>query len=602
MVDAVKSLTQAETGARQQSKVSKGGKITGKFPPGLEWDVLQADAIVLLGFTHVLSESYMGYVKCFYALNSAHGKFSRLYSLVYPQGLDRYSTPTTSRTSSTSDLVPLSPTSTFSAASPGSSDALPSSPYSPAGNFFTRWPLATPKSALPKKIVPDGPVDRLILSGTAFGFGLFNLVFSMLPPKIRSVVGILGFQGDRRLALQALAVAAAGDDVHSHFAALTLMTYHGYVLQLSGFQADGEYIIRQYNALLARGEKKFPHGSLWLVNRAKIQRNDGHNQAAIETLNHALNPCSRPANFRQADAMLVFELAWVHLVEDQFEEAADAFLRMMQLNHWSHATYAFLAAGCYLSVGTPERRKTAQELFGRIPDLLERKRMGGRELPTEAYIRKKITWYKKKQIQRGGDQANFVECIRITPCDEFSIVWNNFSRVSKPIAESHIAKLVQLTPAVVVSSPRSRSSLDSPVSPPERTSRPDLELPDELCTRFVLLGLLHREIGYLDESREFFEAAVAVKSVETGLMTNTAYFELAVLVLKRAEAHSMGNGDVPGGIVGDIERWNVALSEASRYLQLASQRMQDFDLGTRLDSRIGLLRSEIELKRKMLGI
>jgi hypothetical protein len=202
-------------------------------------------------------------------------------------------------------------------------------------------------------------------------------------------------------------------------------------------------------------------------------------------------------------------------------------------------------------------------------------------------------------------------------------VWNNFSRVSKPIAESHIAKLVQLTPAVVVSSPRSRSPLESSASSTKRTSLPDLELPDELCTRFVLLGLLHREIGYLDESREFFEAAVAVKSVETGLMTNTAYFELAVLVLKKADTNGMGNGDVPGGIVGDIERWNVALSDASRYLQMASQRMQDFDLGTRLDSRIGLvrrcfafvgfqisslfpyvqkLRSEIELKKKMLGI
>ena len=69
MADAVKSMTDAEAGARQQSKVSKGSKASGQFPPGLEWDVLQADAIVLLGMTHALSESYFGYVKCFYSLS-----------------------------------------------------------------------------------------------------------------------------------------------------------------------------------------------------------------------------------------------------------------------------------------------------------------------------------------------------------------------------------------------------------------------------------------------------------------------------------------------------------------------------------------------------
>lgn len=69
------------------------------------------------------------------------------------------------------------------------------------------------------------------------GFGIFNLVFSLLPGKVkyvlraltsintyspllslRGVVGFLGFQHDRRLALQALAVSAARTDVHSVFA------------------------------------------------------------------------------------------------------------------------------------------------------------------------------------------------------------------------------------------------------------------------------------------------------------------------------------------------------------------------------------------------
>lgn len=88
------------------------------------------------------------------------------------------------------------------------------------------------------------------MSGTAFGYGMFNLVFSLLPAGIRGVVGFLGFKHDRKLALRALAVSAANKDVHGVFAALTLMTYYGVVLLLSGYQADEAHILRQYRAMV----------------------------------------------------------------------------------------------------------------------------------------------------------------------------------------------------------------------------------------------------------------------------------------------------------------------------------------------------------------
>ncbi|KAJ7478230.1 hypothetical protein FB451DRAFT_1556987 [Mycena latifolia] len=34
----------------------------------------------------------------------------------------------------------------------------------------------------------EGPVEEMIVAGTAFGFGLFNLVFSLLPKKVQWVL------------------------------------------------------------------------------------------------------------------------------------------------------------------------------------------------------------------------------------------------------------------------------------------------------------------------------------------------------------------------------------------------------------------------------
>jgi hypothetical protein len=66
----------------------------------------------------------------------------------------------------------------------------------------------------------------------------------------RSVVGFFGFNHDRKLALRALAVSASGNDVHSVFAGLALMTYYGVVLLMSGYQADEKYILKQYRSIV----------------------------------------------------------------------------------------------------------------------------------------------------------------------------------------------------------------------------------------------------------------------------------------------------------------------------------------------------------------
>ncbi len=55
----------------------------------------------------------------------------------------------------------------------------------------------------------------------------------------------------------------------------------------------------------------------------------------------------------------------------------------------SHATYYFIAAGCYTSIKNFEK---AQELLDAIPDLIDKKKIGGKDLPTEVFIKKKCTF------------------------------------------------------------------------------------------------------------------------------------------------------------------------------------------------------------------
>ncbi|KAF9269546.1 hypothetical protein L218DRAFT_953162 [Marasmius fiardii PR-910] len=599
MAEASKLLAQAEMASKKQAAKGRAG--TFRFPDGLEMEVLNADAVVLSGITSALSESYMGYLQCLYSLNNAHSKFTKLYKTVFPTGLDDYSTPATTPGPSRKPSQPNLREVTSALKPKASMSSLTPTPVKKGPGFFGRFTASgsstpiTPTFTEGTLLPPDGPIEDLIICGTAFGYGLFNLVFSLLPKKIQSLVGFFGFKHDRNLALQALAVSAAKKDVHSVFAGLVLMTYRGIVLLLSGYQADETHILHQYTAIVDSVHARYPNGSLWILNQAKIKRMSGDLEGAIKVLTDGLEASKKVENnaFRQADTMLVFELAWTYLSRRQYQEAAEMFMRMTELNNWSHVTYYFLAAGCYFSTGNKDK---AQELLDAVPSLMEKKgqgKVGGKPPPTEVLITKKLEFYKEKAKKAGSKRV--VDCIKISPAEEIGIFWNNHARISVEIAKGHISEWSALTPPVTISGQYIPSE-----SPPSENV--DLTTPDELAIRSLLLGLVHRSLGDFETSRKFLED-VAERHSKVEISTwvgGVAWFELAVLDLKEVDAIERISSNLEPSALRS--QWLKTLKIANEKLEKAlALAPNSVDMSSRLDSRIAMLRDEIETKRGMLG-
>ncbi|SRR5258705_6307967 len=201
MYEASKSLALAEAGAKQQGKQVKTtipGEASNQYAAGLEWDVIATDATVLLAVTQALSESYLGYAKCLYSLNkqviaynpqmlfqadvvmvlislsSAHSRFTSMYKIVFPNGIDEHSTPTTSRGSSRTDLVVNKQMPERSFSKDSSLSTAQSSLMIPFG-MLSRWiggsssTVSVSRASSSPPVVPNNAIDHLIFSGVAFG-------------------------------------------------------------------------------------------------------------------------------------------------------------------------------------------------------------------------------------------------------------------------------------------------------------------------------------------------------------------------------------------------------------------------------------------------
>jgi hypothetical protein len=186
------------------------------------------------------------------------------------------------------------------------------------------------------------------------------------------------------------------------------------------------------------------------------------------------------------------------------------------------------------------------------------------------------------------------------------VVWNTHARVHKIIAEAHIEVWSALTPPPSFPSNKLTSpKTKAPIEAVDSTIPPDLDTPDELALRSLLLGICHRTAGDFASSHEClkdaFQRQPAVK-VSTWI-GGVAMFEMAVLDLKIVE-HKERNPS--GGLAGAarlMADWERALTSAGEKLDLAiTLATNTVDLSSRLDSRIMMLKDEIAAKREKLGI
>jgi len=174
------------------------------------------------------------------------------------------------------------------------------------------------------------------------------------------------------------------------------------------------------------------------------------------------------------------------------------------------------------------------------------------------------------------------------------LVWNTHSRIPKEVAQQHIDTLSAFTPILKVS-----DTVNAKQTAVQPKPTDDLDTVDEVAIRALVLGVNYRRLGRYAAARNLLLEAHQYPLTLSTWVGGVALFELAVLELKEMEESSITLTD-------DAERkktWAAVLKSATGHLdQALSLSTNAVDLSGRLDSRIGMLRDQISIKKEALGI
>ncbi|KAK6491952.1 tetratricopeptide repeat protein 39C isoform X1 [Huso huso] len=202
----------------------------------------------------------------------------------------------------------------------------------------------------------------------SFGYGLFHLCISMVPPHLLKIINLLGFPGDRLQGLSCLIYASESKDMKAPLATLALLWYHTVVRPFFALDGtDTQAGLAEAKEILQKKETVYPNSSLFMFFKGRVQRLECQINSALTSFHDALELAT---DQREIQHVCLYEIGWCSMIEMNFKDAYESFERLKNESRWSQCYYAYLTAVCQGASGDVEGAKS---VFKEVQKLFKRK-------------------------------------------------------------------------------------------------------------------------------------------------------------------------------------------------------------------------------------
>lgn len=196
-------------------------------------------------------------------------------------------------------------------------------------------------STQPEDNIPPSVVARL-MAGVSFGYGIFQLCVSYVPPPLLRFIHFLGFEGDRKAALSALNFTRQSNDFRAPLATLALLWYHTILCPFFASSANGEKVKKRLDVAedLLSDSTEFRESALFLYFEGRINRIKCNTSEALRCYEKAVK--GNPQ--REVQLLCLHEVGMCHLIQLDYDKAHSCFYTVMNQSRWSNNLYAYMVA------------------------------------------------------------------------------------------------------------------------------------------------------------------------------------------------------------------------------------------------------------------
>ncbi|KAK3567241.1 hypothetical protein QTP86_015073 [Hemibagrus guttatus] len=351
--------------------------------------IIVADCQVYLAVLSFIRQELSGYIKAGWILRKAWKMYNKCYNEITrlqeacqrrsstPQAALSFDQPKQIHNASTPD-----PTAVCSSEPEPSQDSS-LAPVSEGSQDPSQLNDSPKASSSRSKHVPksqpqlDYSVTAESLSrlkgSVSFGYGLFHLCISMVPPHLLRIINLLGFPGSRQEGLAALTYSSESKDMKAPLSTLALLWYHTVVQPF--FALDGsetEAGLQTAKAILQKNEAEYPDSSLFVFFKGRVLRLECEISRALTCFKNALELASEQ---REIQHICLYEIGWCSMIEMNFSEAYRAFEHLRTESRWSQCYYSYLTGVCQGAAGDLDGAcnvlKDAARLFKRKHNQIE---------------------------------------------------------------------------------------------------------------------------------------------------------------------------------------------------------------------------------------
>uniref|UniRef100_G1P8Z4 Tetratricopeptide repeat domain 39C n=1 Tax=Myotis lucifugus TaxID=59463 RepID=G1P8Z4_MYOLU len=340
--------------------------------------------------------------------------------------------------------------------------------------------------------VSEETLSRL-RGAVSFGYGLFHLCISMVPPNLLKIINLLGFPGDRRQGLSSLMYASESKDMKAPLATLALLWFHTVVRPFFALDgSDSRAGLEEAKEILRRKEAAYPNSSLFMFFKGRIQRLECQINSALASFHTALELA---ADQREIQHVCLYEIGWCSMIELNFQDAFGSFERLKNESRWSQCYYAYLTAVCQGAAGDVDG---AQAIFKEVQKLFKRKN-------------NQIEQFSVKKAERFRKQAP-TRALCVLASVEVLYLWKALPNCSFPSLQ--------------------------------RMSQACHEVDDAAAVglKHLLLGAIHKCLGNTEDAAQFFQRAAKDELCRQSNLYVQPYacYELGCLLLEKPETVARG--------------------------------------------------------------